>query len=161
MTAVTEAVAKTAIALYQELANTAKQEDLEDKGTFTVFRGSLLTAFENVSSTRSYYTKCYNVLKAADCISVLNRGARSIGSVVVLHSPPTLERLLEVDPALLTEDRARATLYLEAQMRDLIASFRGLNPIETFANFEDRIARLESQVRLILKQGENNNVADS
>lgn len=147
MKEVTEAVARVAIELYGELSKTAKLEEIEGYGTFTVWRGSMLSAFESVSKTRNYYNVSYNLLRVGNAISILSRGARSTESVIVLHAAPTLEGLLETDPDLLTEGRAYAKLALEAQMKDLITSFKGLNVVQALGNLQDQINELKREIK--------------
>lgn len=148
MKQVSDTLATIAVNLYHELASNATLEEVEGKGTFTVFRGSLLAVYEKVSQSRSSYTNAYNLLKVTNCISVLNRGARANGSIVVLHAPPSHAELLQIDPELLlTRPEADAKLALEAQVKDLLASFRGMNIPEALANHEARIKELERQLK--------------
>jgi hypothetical protein len=147
MKEVTDSVARVAVELYNELAKDAKIEDLEGHGTFSVWRGSMLSAFERVSNTRNYYTFAYNLLRVGNSISILNRGARATDSVIVLHAAPTVDSLLEIDPDLLTEGRAYAKLVLEAQMKDLITSFKGLNVVKALENLQDQINTLRNEIQ--------------
>lgn len=144
MKSVTETMADTSVRLYEQLLAGSQREEL-DEGTFTVFRGSLLHEFSQVSETRQHYTPCYNLLKITNCISVLDVGGRAQGSTVVLHGAPERDELLQVDPALLTADHGYAKLMVEAQMKDLIKKFQGLDVVGALDDHENRIKGLENK----------------
>jgi hypothetical protein len=156
MKEVSPLLADTAIRLYERLLAGSKQEVLE-QGTFTVFRGSLLHEFSQVSETRQYYTPCFTLLKITNCISVLDRGGRATGSVVVLHGSPDREEMLRIDAALLTGTAGDARLMVDAQVKDLLKRFQGIDVPNALDNHENRIKALELKITQIT-QGENNNV---
>lgn len=146
MKEVSPKLAETAIRLYEQLLAGSKQEELE-QGTFTVFRGSLLHEFTQVSETRQYYTPCFTLLKITNCISVLDRGGRATGSVVVLHGAPDADELLRIDPLVLTSDHGAARLFSEAQVKDLLKRFQGIDVAKALENHEERIKALEDKYK--------------
>lgn len=89
---ITTRLAERCVQLYAELEKGAEHDE---SGQF-VYRGSLTTAFDRCGFSRTYYTRLYGILYDFSYMTLVERGRFGVGSVVVLHRPPTVAEILEI-----------------------------------------------------------------
>lgn len=146
MKTVSPSLVTAAVQLYEQLYEQATDEVIDDT-KFRVYRGSMLTAFEQVSKTRTYYVPSYAMLVQTSCISVLDRGGRNVHSVIVCHGAPDPADLENLDAEGLTNARAHDRLILEAKVSDLYKRLQGIDIVAALADHEKRIRQLETKER--------------
>ena len=76
---------------------------------------------------------------------MMQRGARGAPTVLVLHSPPTLETWATLPDSDLTT-RPDAATILEQRVDDLTKQIGGIDIAEALKNLETRIQKLEREV---------------
>lgn len=131
------------LALYEALLEDAKVENV-DGTEMTVFRGSMTKTYNKVGCSQTYYSDIWHVLEDHGCITVLQRGARSVDSVIILHQAPSPERLQRRT----TKDMTRRHTphdILEQRVSNIEAMMGGLKLDELARNFEHRLTKLEQE----------------
>lgn len=126
--------------VYALLVKEAKLEDIAGVEQ-PVFRGSISALYREAKISQSLYTRIFDTLNEAGCITTLQRGAREIPSIIVLHSEPSESQFTGRGGRRLTADPEAATLA--GKVRALEKNVGGLNIVEMFRDIENRLSRLE------------------
>jgi hypothetical protein len=135
------AVTKYSVLLYDLLAKETKLEIIQDVEV-PIFRGSLTKLWEQTGGSNAYYSKVMRNLTDLGCISVLQRGAGRMESVVAIIRRPDGE---EISPAGLTRRPRPDTLV--ADVENIKRNLGGIDIVEAFKDVETRLLSLEREVR--------------
>lgn len=142
-------------ALYRHLCKTYEilfERSVEEETGERIFRGNLTDVVKETGASRTYYSYIRRLLLSPSgdpCVTILQRGAGGIGSIVQLHHAP-LKAFETISISALTDSRSRATLMPDVLSRvEALEGWRettkGVNLAEALRNFEKRISNLESQ----------------
>ena len=149
---VTGNILRYATILYDGMKERADQYT---EGTF-VYHGKVTELFKELGIPQMYYSRIRRFLIHSDCIRMVKRGARGLGSEVQLLRRPepsdesaeivklSLNRLtVPSDPATVRPEFERRIGRLE-KWRETLG---GLNIAEAMRNFELRISKLETELQ--------------
>jgi hypothetical protein len=116
-----------------------------------LYEGKVVTTFQTIGISAAYYTELFNVLKELGCIELVDRGVRGRPTKYRLHGKPTEDAYeARYVKGLTTADKP-ATIpldELEQRIKNLEGRLSGLQIKEIIVNYEDRIASLESAMKL-------------
>jgi len=129
---------------YTKLEENARSEVIDDIQV-SVFRGQLTKLFRGMGISHSYYSKVMDALKELGCITVIQRGARGVDSVVVLNHPPDEMEFLIHRRQPLTSSPQAATLV--ARLEKLETMIGGLNVVDAVQNLDGRLKELEREAQ--------------
>ena len=137
----TETLIRHAKALYNALEEKAQPEEVQG-GTLNVFRGSLTHVYDELGISRSYYTPIVTLMRENEYVSFLQKGSRSVESVIVLHREPTAEGM-SLPPLTGRSHGAK----VEARLKTLEDSTGGIHIAKALADHERRLKKLESRTK--------------
>jgi hypothetical protein len=129
-------VTERATMLYDHLDSKAVDED---GGRF--FRGSIVAAYDELGISHSHYSTVQRLLVVSGAMELIQRGARGIESVYLLHGRPDPDKLRKLS---LTKPDNRATVALEQRVADIQRQIGGLDIVQALADLEKRLGELES-----------------
>lgn len=135
--ALTENLADHTKNLYEGLYEYSHDEEIDGQ-PYNVFRGSIVDIYTRLGISRSYYSQIVAYLSENGCISYLQKGGRSVESVIILHHPPTFEGI-ELEPL---TGRGRHD-RLEARVKVLEDRLGGLDYVKIFTELNRRLTKLE------------------
>jgi hypothetical protein len=138
---VTETLMRHSQALYHALNELAKPEQVQGV-MLTVFRGQMTHVFDSLNISRSYYTPIRTLLVENDCILIVQRGSRSVESIIVLQQEPSPEGMTM--PPLTGRSHAAK---VSARLDNLEERLGGLDIVKAFDNHEKRLKALEGKGR--------------
>lgn len=145
------AIPKYTLRFYDALRSHANVETINGH-EIPIYRGPISKLWNEIGASNSYYSRVMNNLVNLECISVLVRGSANVESVVALLHRPHADEIPHKKP--LTTRRPDATMVtdLEAVKRNI----GGINIVEAFKNLEDRVSKLEREVKQLGKTKANN-----
>lgn len=148
----TDTFVQHCITLYQALDDRAKIHELQNGEKARVFAGNYTEVFHATGLSRTYYTSTRRALEKHDAILILQRGARSTDTVIVLKGLPEtwdVEGWNDGSGKVLTNARDYATLCSDVDT--LRESLGGINVVAALTEFEKRVKALEAQIEEITK----------
>lgn len=146
---------------YDELVKHANLRKVQGKEVL-VYEGHYSNLYKQVIGNPTYYTPIRKILVETESISILQRGNISQETIMVLNHPPPAP---DEWPDDLTGEQVSATLRASYERRlaaletwrETTTGGGKLNLLEVLRNFEERIAKLESQLdQLAKKEGKDN-----
>lgn len=132
------------ISFYNLLAESAKEEELEDGTQVQIFRGSITNLYRSLGVSQSYYSQVRKALIELGCIAILQQGARNTDSVVAVHHPPDGDEL-EVNKSRLTPNLNSA--ILSQRVDDINRLVGGIHLPDALADHEKRLRTIEREVK--------------
>lgn len=140
------ALVKHSQAIYDLLESKSTKEKLDGRN-LPVFRGKLYETFRESGVSQGYYTPIFRALEDGHYITIVQRGNRSVDSVVVLFERPTDEMDLTgaSRPARVSPDELEGIRQEVSQIRQ---SLGGLNIVEALDNLERRLTKLENKQKV-------------
>ena len=132
-----KALHQRALDLYDILDRHATEEEGQK-----VFRGSITQAFRELEISQSHYSNVQKLLVAAGAIELVQRGARGIPSVFVLHGKPEAETF---SPIPLTGVPKPDMFALAQAVKDIQRQIGGLDIVRALADLEKRVGKLEKK----------------
>lgn len=137
---------KHCVAIYDAMMASADLDIIEGQ-RLRVFRGYTTEVFKEQHVPTGYYTPVKQKMEQYGCWTIIQSGARSVPSVIVLHKSPA-------DVGEWTSRPADSPLTLPAQYAKLrsdvdgiLISIGGLNLKDAMINMETRLAALETQLQ--------------
>lgn len=140
----TDTFVQHCITMYTALDDRAYMKDLDSGGQARIFVGSYNEAFESTGISRTYYSGIRNALERHNAIQILQRGARSVDTVIALHGLPDkwdIDGWNDGQDKRLTKRADYA--MLEARIEELEKSLGGIDVVAALAEFEKRVVNLE------------------
>lgn len=135
-----------ALALYEKFDDLAETEYIDDV-PFRVFRGTISTAYNGLGISMSHYSAIMKGLTTTGSIVILQRGVRSVPTVLILHNPPTADEWPS-DPERDLTGRAEYAILLQ-RVEDMKQALDrlDLDKLQEFlVEMAGRIERLEKSV---------------
>jgi hypothetical protein len=139
-----KAVIRHALAVYNVLNDSSKLEDIGQEKSARIFRGKITDVFRSTGIGQSYYTSVFNQLETQGCITILQRGARSVESVIVLHRPPTVEGYVAESKSALTDAERYANLRDDVEALKTLVG--GIHIGEALKEVEQRLRIVEESI---------------
>ena len=142
-----------ATALYDALEREATTETI-DGVEARVFRGSFVQLFRDLGISSALYSEVRKGLIESECISVIRRGTRGTGSIIVLHRRPDAESFVALETLGLTNE-AEAAIVLQ-ELQDLKRLIGSISIPDALLNIESRIRAFEKRItkveQLLIKE---------
>lgn len=132
---------ETVSLLYGKLLDHSNKESINGE-ELIVFRGSMMAVADQLGMSRTNYAKAIRLLKANECLQVVEKGTRGYESVVVLHRPPTAEDA--IDRGTLTNPNQPARLSRRTDAVERLLG--GVDVVRALSDIEQRLTAIESQL---------------
>jgi hypothetical protein len=144
------AIVRHTAKMYDLLHQQSNIEELPN-GVVNIFRGKVTEVFRSSGIGSSYYTEIFRQLEDQGCVSFLQRGSKSVDTVIILHRRPTAQGYRPPPKSDLTNPERYANLREDVEaVKTLIGGIHiaeALLEVEKrFKEYEGRIAELEAQV---------------
>lgn len=134
------AIVRHTAKMYRLLAQGSHLEDLPN-GSVAIFRGKVTEVFRSSGIGSSYYTEIFRQLEDQGCISYLQRGSKSVDTIIVLHRPPTPEGYRPQPKSDLTSPERYANLREDVEALKTLTG--GIHIAEALLEIEKRFKELE------------------
>lgn len=135
----TTTVGKHVFTVY-DLLDQAAQDESIGKDQLRVFRGSFLAKYKESGLSQSYYSRIRTILTDLGSVSELQRGARNLDSVLILHGKPDVEAVEDMVKQIL-RPKEKADNELEQRVRNLEKRLEGLDVGKAFEELWNAINR--------------------
>lgn len=114
-----------------------------DGSSLRIFRGKVTGIYRESGIPQSYYSEVFRQLEMQGCITFLQRGSKSVSSVIVLHRPPTESDYVPPIKSDLTNPERYANIREDVEgLKTLVG---GVNIAEALRTIETRLDQLEQQ----------------
>lgn len=135
-----------AVQLYEILDRQAKDEKTDDNKKVRVFRGSLTDLYYQLGFGPGHYSPTWKILYDLGCVTMLQRGAKSVQSVMILHHAPDHAEYLQTrDQGKQDLTRRQDYATLSADIQAIKRQIGGIDIRNVLLNLEQRIASLEGK----------------
>lgn len=137
-----KAIVRHTATFYDLLDQDAVTEQV-DGSALRIFRGKVTRVYRESGIPQSYYSDVFKQLEMQGCITFLQRGSKSVSSVIVLHQPPSAEGYVPPRKPDLTDAERYANVREDVEgLKTLVG---GINIAEALKTIETRIDQLEQQ----------------
>lgn len=137
-----KAIIRHTATVYQALNDESKLEDIGEEHNARIFRGKLTEVFKSTGVGATYYSEVFRQLDEQGCVTLLQRGSKSVDSVVILHRPPSPDGYLPPPKSPLTNPERYANLQEDVEALKTLVG--GIHIAEALKEIEDRFKKLES-----------------
>jgi len=132
-----------------------KQSSLEEpvgNETFEVYRGSVVELFKKLHISFTYYSRIFRALEGNGCITQLQKGARGVDSIYVLHYPPMGE---DWDEESSTRPLTRHSEFdtLTQRVENLEKRLGGLDIVNALADIQSQVDTLSKSIPETKRKG--------
>lgn len=136
-----KAIVKHINTVYEALLKASKKEPIDGE-EYHIYRGPISKLWSSLDIPQAYYSEVFYQLDIQGCITYLQRGSRSVETVVMLHYPPTEDGYKAKQRRGLTDAENFANM-IELVRKHEKGLIGGIKIVEAFGELEDRIKRLE------------------
>lgn len=126
--------------VYNALLDASLTETI-DGDPMKIYRGQVSKLYNTLSIPQAYYTDIFKELNEQGCITSLQRGSKSVDTVIVLHHPPEEGDFRPRPSRGLTSAEEFANLIEKVLLHDSLIG--GIDIVGAFRNVEERLKRLE------------------
>jgi hypothetical protein len=127
--------------VYNAISEQAAIEVIEDN-EIMIYRGQVSKLYATLGIAQAYYTEIFQQLDDQGCITMLQRGSKSVDSVIVCHHEPSAAAYApRRGPRDLTSAEDYANMIEEH--RRLVKLVGGMDIVEAFRELDERVKRLE------------------
>lgn len=150
-----KAVIKHTLVVYETLEKASSIEVIEGQ-EISIYRGKVSKLFSTLGIGMSYYTEIFDQLDRQGCVTFLQRGGRSVDTVIVLHYPPSPEGWQERPRRTedLTTPEKYANLVERVELHHKLLG--GIDIAEALIAIDMRLKSLEgNKIPTTKTQGEN------
>lgn len=138
-----KAIVRHTLTMYEAL-NEASNEEKLPGGSLRIFRGKVTDVFRSTGIGQSYYSEIFRQLNLQNCVTFLQRGSKSVESVVILHGAPTSEGYRPPQTSPLTDPERYANLSEDVEALKILVG--GVHIAEALIEVEKRFKKLEDEV---------------